>query len=49
MFYSDYPRAIRACKYVVFAFSTAFVIYNEYGYVETLDYSTVNARNIPWC
>jgi hypothetical protein len=50
MFYSDYrPRPIRAKQYTTFAFARAFVIYNEFGYVETLDYETVNARNIPWC
>ena len=50
MLYSDYhTRTIRASGYVTFALMSAFVIYNEFGYVETLDYSVVNARNIPWC
>jgi hypothetical protein len=49
MFYSDYPHAVRARRYMTFAFWAAFVIYNEFGYVDTLPYELVNARKIPWC
>lgn len=49
-FYSDYhPHPIRAKLYKVYAFAHAFLIYNEFGYVDTLYYETVNAARIPWC